>query len=262
MSTIRSWTGGFYLGLASILTIGCGSDESPERGAARNTSAVKTDGSRLAACFGSSECDEGLVCYGADTEAETGTAGFCIERCSTGMGMSEAPASCPDILGQPAGCSPQGQCRIDCTGGGNGDGKCPKELECRDVDAREDVTAYRCVYPVGTGAGTKKTWEECNPDHGDADCADGNVCVPFGNGRNQRGYCAARCERVAQCLPAAGATARVLCAPMLGACSLDCSAEGSTCPKGMECVNTSGGMVSTPRCRFVPEMASDEASQD
>jgi hypothetical protein len=233
-----------------MVAASCGGDESsPEE----KSGSIKLDGSRLAGCFADADCKNDLVCYGAITESMMATAGFCTDRCDSSDPFA-ANAICPKILGQDATCSPEGECRIDCTGTGAGNGKCPSGMECRDVDQSEMGMAFRCTYPIGTGRGTKKLWDECNPARGDADCVAPHVCVPYGNGQNRRGYCSASCTMDGECMAPAGASARPLCAPQLEACSLDCI-DGATCPKGMECIDTTPGDQVTMRCRYVPPQA-------
>ena len=232
--------------LCLTIAAGCGGDESSE------DSALKKDGSRLAGCFADADCKNNLVCYGANTSAMMATAGFCTDACEPDDPFA-ANAICPPILNQVATCSPEGECRIDCTGGGDGKGKCPSGMECRDLDSSEMGVAFRCVYTVGTGRGAKKLWEECNPARGSADCAAPDVCAPFGSGQNRRGFCAAPCTMDQECMAMApaGATARPFCSESLEACSLDCTG-GATCPKGMQCIDTSPGDQVTERCRYVP----------
>ena len=231
------------------LIASCGGDEDT----GSESSGVKLDGSRLAGCFASADCKEGLVCYGANTNSMDATAGYCTDRCNADP--EEDPFSpqnrCAPIDGQAATCSGQGQCRVDCTGKGEGDGKCPRGMECRDVDADEMRVAWRCAYPVGTARGNTKLWAECKPSRGDSDCAAPNVCVGFGNGQSARGFCSAPCTMDAECVAPGGVSARPLCAPSLEACSLDC-VDGGSCPGGMECIDTSPGETVTMRCRFVP----------
>jgi hypothetical protein len=235
--------------LCSILATSCGGDES----SSEEANVIKRDGSRLAGCFTDADCKNGLVCYGAITESMMATAGFCTDACQADDPFA-ANAVCPKILDQPASCSPEGQCRVDCTGGGNGNGKCPSGMECRDIDTSEMGVAFRCAYPIGAGRGAKKLWDECSPAHGDADCESAQVCVPFGTGQNRRGYCSAPCTMDGECKAPAGASARPICAASLEACSLDCT-DGATCPKGMECVNTTPGNQVAMRCRYVPPQA-------
>lgn len=232
--------------LCLLSATSCGGDESNSE----ESAALKQDGSRLAACFANADCKNDLVCYGASTSAMMATAGFCIERCEPDDPFA-ANAICPPILNHAATCSPQGQCRIDCTGTNNGNGKCPAGMECRDTDTSEMGVAFRCVRPIGTGRGAKKLWEECNPAKGDVECAAPHVCVPYGNGQNRRGYCSDTCMSDQECMAPAGATARPICAMQLEACSLDCT-DGGSCPKGMQCIDTSPGEQVTQRCRFVP----------
>lgn len=243
-----------FLGCALVCACfaGCGSDDddsSDREPSGSKSSSIKSDGSRLAGCFGDSDCKNDLTCYGADTDSMTATAGFCIEKCNYDDPFVKEH-NCPDIDKVAAVCSADSQCRIDCTGSGKGDGKCPASMECRDADPT-DMTAYRCLYPVGTNRGTKKAWEECNPNHGDADCAAPNTCVPFGSGENVRGYCSAPCMNESECSAPDGVTARPLCPATLDACSLDCT-DGATCPAGMDCVDTTPGNQTTMRCRFAP----------
>jgi hypothetical protein len=235
--------------LCWMMVASCGGDEP----SSEKSESIKLDGSRLAGCFSNADCKNELVCYGAITNSMMATAGFCTNACDADDPFA-AEAICPAILDQPASCSPEGQCRVDCTGGGNGNGKCPSGMECRDTDPDGMRVAYRCTYPIGTARGTKKLWDECNPAHGAADCATPNECVPFGTGQNRRGYCSAPCTNDGECMAPAGATARPICAASLEACSLDCSA-GATCPKGMECIDTTPGEQVTQRCRYVPAQA-------
>jgi hypothetical protein len=234
--------------LCLLAAASCGGDES----SSEESASIKLDGSRLAGCFSDADCKNELVCYGAITSSMMATAGFCTDTCEPDDPFA-AEALCPAILDQPAKCSPEGQCRVDCTGGGNGDGKCPSGMECRDADPNEMRVAFRCTYPIGTGRGMKKLWDECNPNRGDAECEAPNQCVPFGTGQNRRGFCSAPCTMDAECKAPAGATARPICAASLEACSLDCT-DGGTCPKGMECIDTTPGQQVTQRCRYVPPM--------
>jgi hypothetical protein len=231
------------------VVVSCGGDDESTREEPAKAGAIKMDGSKLAGCFADSDCKNGLVCYGQTTTSMMATAGFCTDACDPDDPFAKN-AICPAISNQMASCSPEGECRLDCTGGGNGDGKCPANMECRDLDASM-MNAFRCVYPVGTGRGSKKPWEECNPDRGDADCGAPNVCVAFGSDEAQRGFCSAPCTMDAECMPPAGVTARPLCATQLDACSLDCT-DGASCPQGMECVDTTPGNQVSMRCRFVP----------
>jgi hypothetical protein len=237
-----------------MVVASCGGDDGDgDDTSSETSSAVKLDGSRLSGCFANADCKNGLVCYGAITSSMMATAGFCTDACNADP--SEDPFAkgnlCPDIANQAASCSPEGQCRVDCTGGGNGDGKCPSGMECRDTDPSDMRVAFRCAYPIGTAKGAKKLWDECNPAHADADCASPNVCVAFGTGQSRRGFCSAPCTMDGECSAPAGATARPLCATSLDACSLDC-ADGASCPNGMECIDTTPGDQVTMRCRFVP----------
>jgi hypothetical protein len=240
-----------FVVMGSMIAAGsCGGDDDEPKSESEQSSSIKTDGSRLAACFATADCKEGLLCYGVVTDATMATAGFCTDACTSDDPFA-ADAICAPIKDQAATCSPDGQCRVDCTGGGSGDGKCPSGMECRDTDPSEMRMTFRCAYPIGTGRGKKKLWEECNPARGSGDCASPNECVPYGMGQNRRGYCSAPCEMDSECEAPAGATARPLCAAQLGACSLDC-ADGATCPNGMECINTGGANMMTLRCRYVP----------
>lgn len=241
-----------FLVMSSLIGVSCGGDEeSSEKPATAGP--VKLDGSKLSGCFADSDCKNGLVCYGEDTNSMTAAAGFCTDACQTDDPFA-AGNVCAAINGFAAACSPEGECRIDCTGSGKGDGKCPANMECRDADPREMETVYRCLYPIGTGRGKTRDWAECKPARGDADCASPNVCVASGMGQNQRGYCSAPCTNDAECSAPAGVTARPLCAATLDACSLDC-ADGASCPAGMECIDTAPGQQVTMRCRFAPPPA-------
>ena len=244
-----------FVVLCGMMTASCGGDEEPS---SEKAGAVKLDGSRLAGCFADSDCKNGLVCYGQNTESMMAAAGFCTDACEPDDPFA-ANALCPKILGQDASCSPEGECRIDCTGSGAGNGKCPSGMECRDVDTSEMGMAFRCTYPIGTGRGSKKLWDECSPARGDVDCETPNVCVSFGSGQNRRGYCSAPCTMDVECKPPAGTSARPICAASLEACSLDCT-DGGTCPKGMECVDTTPGDQVAMRCRYVPPQAMPAAS--
>jgi hypothetical protein len=239
-----------------MIVASCGGDDEKSSDEPAKAGPLKMDGSKLAACFANADCKNGLVCYGADTDSMTATAGFCTDACNNDDPFA-ANHLCPKIADMAASCSPDGQCRVDCTGSGMGDGKCPAGMECRDADP-SDMTAYRCLYPVGTGRGSKKVFEECDPRRGDADCGAPNVCVGFGTMQAQRGFCTAPCTMDAECTAPNGTTARPLCAAMLDYCSLDC-ADGATCPQGMECVDTTPGNQVTMRCRFVPAGAMQPA---
>lgn len=261
---MRWYTTSILVGSICLAAVSCGGDEEKRDDA---TSTVKLDGSRLSGCFASSDCKGDLTCYGAITNSMMATAGYCSDPCNPDP--DEDPFSprniCPPIDKMSASCSPMGQCRIDCTGGGMGDGECPAGMECRDVDASDMGVAWRCGYPIGTGRGKAKLWAECDPRHGDADCDAPNVCIAFGNGQNRRGFCSAPCTNDAECSAPSGVSARPLCAPSLEACSLDC-VDGATCPNGMECIDATPGQTVTMRCRFVPpnmqgmggDMPSDE----
>ncbi|HKU44334.1 MAG TPA: hypothetical protein VJR89_39515 [Polyangiales bacterium] len=234
-----------------ICAAGCGSDESSEM-----SGALKRDGSKLAACFSDADCKNDLICYGQITDSMMATAGFCTAACNVDPREDPfAPGNlCEDIEKLKASCSPEGECRVDCTGSGKGDGPCPSGMVCRDTDPSDMRVALRCAYPIGMGRGAKQSWEECSPTHGDADCSAPNVCVPFGNGANRRGFCSAPCTMDGECKAPNGVNARPLCAPQLEACSLDCT-DGATCPAGMQCVDTTGGDTPAMRCRFVPAPA-------
>jgi hypothetical protein len=242
-----------FVCLCWMVVASCGGDDDDT--GSEMSSAIKLDGSRLAGCLASADCKNDLVCYGAITSSTMATAGFCTDACNADPTADPFAAGnlCPDISGQAASCSPEGQCRIDCTGGGSGDGKCPTGMECRDTDPNEMRMTFRCAYPIGTKAAgsRKKLWDECNPAHVDADCESPNICVASGTGQNRRGFCSAPCTMDGECSAPSGATARPLCAASLEACSLDC-ADGASCPRGMDCIDTTPGDQVTMRCRFVP----------
>jgi hypothetical protein len=237
---------------------GCGGGDEPSE--ERASTGIDFDGAKLSGCFASSDCKGGLVCYGATRTSMDATAGYCTDACQNDDPFAPG-AICPELEKFAQTCSPDGQCRIDCTGSGAGDGKCPGSLECRDVDPREEETAFRCAYPVGTGRGNTKLWAECSPAHGDADCAAPNVCVAFGSGGAARGFCSAPCTANEECTAPGGATAVPICAPSLQACSLDCTG-GASCPNGMQCIDTSPGQAVTERCRFVPPETTMEEPAD
>ncbi len=212
------------------------------------------DGGRLSACYGD-ECNgDDLLCF-----ANSGTApGFCTEDCNQ-------DSDCQPIEGIKAECSPERRCQVDCTGSGKGDGKCPKNMECRDlpnpmgvgivtpivIDAL--ISQWRCVYPVDAGKNTVKLYEQCDRAHGHGDCQGTRKChaptapltLPTGPG-----YCSPECKEVSDCSVPSGTTAVPMCND--GACDFDCSAKGASCPKGMNCRDVDNNLLTeTFRCRFI-----------
>ena len=216
------------------------------QGSTREQQAIAPVTAQLALCFTDEECLAGLVCYGPGLGEPAGDAGYCTQGCM-------ADADCEPMEGMAATCAPGGQCRVDCTGSGQGDGPCPSGTVCRDADPREEELAYRCMFPEGTGAGFEPEWAQCNPEHGDADCADGRTCTDSASGSDRLGYCATPCEGddSSGCIAPAGVTAVPLCASFYSICSLDCSAAGSTCPPGMQCVDAGWGDQVAMRCRYL-----------
>lgn len=212
-------------------------------------------GELLSLCYQNADCKgAGLGCYAA-----FGTvAGFCSAKC-------EKDGDCKPIGGVVATCSPEGLCRVDCSGkDDNGDGACPTNMRCRDVFDPSVVVAgeesepglisiWRCGYPVHAGSNRVELYQECDLDHGSGDCKGELLChapsSALGSPANP-GYCAQACESQAQCTVPSGATSVAVCTE--GACELDCAAAGATCPSGMNCRQV-GGPISEVRhrCRFV-----------
>lgn len=238
---------GVGLGLVLLVCGGCaetGSGRSPGTGASM-------DGSRLSICYSSEDCtEEGLVCYGAMLSGPEAGAGFCTQSCTE-------DADCDPIGGMTATCAPTlGQCRVDCTGSGSGDGRCPEGMTCRDADPREDQVAPRCMYPAGTGSEMAAgEWGRCDPTHGDLDCAGELTCVASGFEETSSGYCATSCDADEQCAAPAGSGTIALCPGILGACSLDCAGANSTCPQGMQCVEVFSIGDPILRCRYASEQS-------
>jgi hypothetical protein len=205
--------------------------------------ALPADGNRLSVCYEAADCNgDDLTCYLPDSLVP----GFCTDDCNEDK-------DCPAVEGLAATCSPDGQCRIDCAGKGKGDGKCPKDMECRDVfDGILGPASYKCVYPEGSGSRVSAKYERCDPKHEDGDCKDKLACfVPsaFGSGSGP-GYCAPTCKEAKDCSVPGGASAVPACEAEH--CTLDCSGAGATCPAGMNCRDVDESPLSEMyRCRFI-----------
>ena len=204
---------------------------------------LPADGNRLSVCYQAADCNgDDLTCYIPDSIGP----GFCTEDCAIDK-------DCQALEGMAMTCSPEGQCRVDCTGKGKGDGKCPTHMECRDVSVGIITTpSYRCTYPEGSGSRVSAKYERCDPTHDDGDCMDKLACfVPsgFGTGTGP-GYCAPACTEAKNCEAPAGANAAPACEN--GHCTLDCSGAGTTCPAGMNCRDIDESPLGeTFRCRFI-----------
>jgi hypothetical protein len=213
------------------------------------------DGERTSACYGVDDCNgDDLLCF-----ATAGTApGFCTEDC-------KEDTDCKPIDGLTASCSPEGRCQVDCAGTGEGDGKCPENMECRDlpnpmgpgivtpvvIDAL--TPNWRCVYPVDAGSNDVKLYGKCERAHGNGDCEGVLGChAPTGglSAATGPGYCTGACTAATDCTLPNGTTSLPLC--VSGACDFDCSASGATCPQGMNCRDVDNSLLDESfRCRFI-----------
>jgi hypothetical protein len=206
------------------------------------------NGEKISVCYGPDDCNgDDLTCYAA-----FGTApGVCTEDC-------KEDADCAPIGGLAATCSSDGQCRVDCTGAGKGDGACPANMECGDVSNRfagaSLTPSYRCVYPADAGSNSVKLYGKCDRSHGAGDCQGALSChtpsAPFTT-PSGAGYCTESCEKETECQVPAGTTSVPLCTEG-GACEFDCSGGGATCPQGMNCRDVDNNPITeTFRCRFI-----------
>jgi hypothetical protein len=215
----------------------------PSNGDAGALVSLPADGNRLAVCYEAADCNgDDLTCYIPDSIGP----GFCTEDCA-------ADKDCQALEGMAMTCSPEGQCRVDCTGKGSGDGKCPTHMACRDVAVGLlAAPSYRCTYPEGSGSRASAKYEQCDPMHDDGDCKDKLACfVPsvFGTGTGP-GYCAPACTAVKDCTAPGGTSAAPVCES--GHCSFNCKGAGTTCPAGMNCRDIDESPIGeTFRCRFI-----------
>ncbi len=226
-----------------------------EQGSSGTLLTLPNDGKHLSICYGHADCTgEGLECYGAFRMAP----GFCSALC-------EADDDCSPIAGLKAGCGPDGQCRVDCSGADDkGDGACPSNMVCRDFfdlavvggGAPSEpglITMWRCGYPVDGGSNRVAAYQRCDLSHGHGDCKGDLLChAPssrLGRPANP-GYCSERCADASDCAAPSGTTAAPVC--QAGACELDCAAAGATCPSGMNCRQV-GASSQVHRCRFIAE---------
>ncbi|MDB4974738.1 MAG: hypothetical protein JWN48_3079 [Myxococcaceae bacterium] len=206
---------------------------------------LRTDGNSLSACYGEDDCmGDNLSCV--HSLGLVG-AGYCYSTCKSND-------DCQPLEGVATLCSIEGQCVLDCTGGGLGDGPCPTNMVCRDIVPGLAVPIFRCEYPYGSGGKITPDYGQCDQGHGSNDCKDDLFCyVPISGivtAPEGPGYCAPGCSDASDCTVPGGATAKAACS-LLGRCEMDCNEKGSTCPAGMDCVDADNApLITTRRCRY------------
>lgn len=228
---------------------GHGGDAGPKLPALLN---LPSDGELASACYAPDECNgDDLLCFGSIDTAP----GLCVEDC-------QDDSDCAEVDGLPARCT-RGQCLVNCAGPERmGGGPCPAKMECRQ-QLTEEVPGvltpvvvaltdpnFWCVYPVDAGTNDVALLGACDPGHGDGDCAGVRVCHDPDRGAGP-GFCTDACEASQDCAVPRGVVASTaVCAA--GACELDCSAAGATCPTGMNCRDAdSNPLTETFRCVYI-----------
>jgi hypothetical protein len=219
-------------------------DPLPDGAVPVTTTQLPSDGNKLSVCYGEADCNgDDLTCYLPGDAAP----GLCTDDCSQ-------DSDCPAVEGIAQGCSTFGQCRIDCTGTGSGDGACPANQVCRDTSGPGLLTppAYRCTYPVGAGSKAVALYGKCNTNHGGGDCQGMLGChVPSALlfAPEGPGYCSNACTVEADCALPAGVTSTVMC--LDGGCEFDCSRAGASCPSAMNCRDIDPSPLEDYRCRMI-----------
>lgn len=183
-------------------------------------------------CFGV-ECEAGYICLVDSTTAPT--ISWCaLEGCGDACDCPIPPegfdAACMDLI--MAG---SGQCFIECAGDA-----CPDGMSC---------FMGICVWePPPPPA---EPWGDCQNNPGSCTpeedgCLQNDAAMPTAGACTETG-----CGDATDCAAAPATGTAVVACDDLGdgnTCYLDCSAMGSTCPDGMECIDVGMGMTSGSAC--------------
>ncbi|MDH5675987.1 MAG: hypothetical protein OEZ06_27945 [Myxococcales bacterium] len=239
-----------------------GSDTAPGAtdggGQATDTTAPATgapqDGTQLAFCEASADCNDGLSCYTFGN--------YCSAECSVDEDCAALGASytCYVLAGPggggfpgggPGGGTTTGVCRAECSGAD--DTSCADLMECANVGFG-GTESWRCVYTeaaapqpdpgTGGGGGGAAAFEQCSTSD---DCASGLSCNAFGGGV---GYCTQACAADDECTEQPSNGSVTPNCGFAGTCSLNCADATDGCPGGMECISFGGGGGGFAFCNY------------